>query len=94
MDEVWVALTWSAHGEGTAVQGVYESREAAFECLKGEPNMTVYVGEDGFVHGRPKVERLVREWPRWGWGVKWVPEKWAVATPEKVRRRAPVTQAE
>ena len=43
MDEVWVAMTWKAHGDEEYVHGVFGSREAAFESLKALPNMTVYV---------------------------------------------------
>ncbi len=56
-DEVWVAQAWNAHGYGCRVQGVYDSREAAFEGLKSEPGITVWVApEDGLVHGRPRDE--------------------------------------
>ena len=92
VDEVWVAETWSAYGEDRGVHGVFESREAAFESLKALPNMTVYVGDDGFVHGRPVKERStrgsLREWMAWSLRN---PEKWAVAEPYKVQGRALVT---
>jgi hypothetical protein len=75
--EVWVAETWQAHGYGHSVQGVYESREAAFEGLKDRPTMTVYVGKDQNLHGRPRSEAHPRA-------------EWAIATPLKVQGRRPV----
>jgi len=74
-DEVWVAQAWQAHGYGCRVQGVYVSREAAFEGLKAEPGITVYVAEDDLVHGRP------RNADRHG-------AEWALARPARVRGRA------
>ena len=56
MDEVWVALTWKAHGYEEDIHGVFDSREAAFESLKALPNMAVYVDEHGSVAGRPAKE--------------------------------------
>lgn len=75
---VWVAETWRAHGYDHGVQGVYDSREAAFEGLKDRPNLTVYVGKDGNLHGRPRSEAHPRA-------------EWAWAAPLKVqgRRQAP-----
>jgi hypothetical protein len=62
-DEVWVAETWQAYGYGHEVQGVYGSREAAFEGLKGEPDMTVYA--DGILlRARPRHEDA--SGARWG----------------------------
>jgi RecB family exonuclease len=61
--EVWVAQAWQAHGHGCRVQGAYDSREAAFDGLKAEPGMTVYVAGDGLVHGKPRNEdRRGAEW--------------------------------
>jgi hypothetical protein len=92
MDEVWVALTWEAHGYGTRVFGAYGSREAAFEALKALPNMTVYVDAAGEVRGRPRKERSpgmsLRYW------MNQPPERWAHARPVKVESRQPITQAE
>lgn len=62
--EVWVAETWHAHGEAQRVEGVYDSREAAFEGLKAVPDMTVYVDERGHLVGRPRHEREYLA--RWG----------------------------
>jgi hypothetical protein len=62
---VWVAETWQAHGYGHSVQGVYDSREAAFEGLKDRPNLTVYAGKDGNLHGRPRSEAHPRA--EWAW---------------------------
>jgi hypothetical protein len=61
-----------AHGYDHDVQGLYDSREAAFEGLKAVPGMTVYAGEDGLLHGRPRHDdgHLAR---------------WGVARPMKVR---------
>jgi len=86
MDEVWVATTWSAHGEDSGVHGVFDSREAAFESLKALPNMTAYTDSAGNVRGRPKKER------DWSLGLRqgWIPEKWAIAEPVKVQGRATV----
>lgn len=85
MDEVWVALTWKAHGYEEDIHGVFDSREAAFESLKALPNMTVYVDEQGNVAGRPRKEQepgaLLRGGP-------YVPEYWASAAPYKVQGRA------
>ena len=86
MDEVWVAMTWKAHGDEETVYGVFDSREAAFESLKALPNMTVYVDEHGQVAGRPRKEQepgafLRRRGP-------YVPEYWASAAPYKVQGRA------
>ena len=76
-EEVWVAETWHAHGEGHRVQGVYGSREAAWEGLKGEVQ-TLYVGEDGLLHGRP---RDIDAW--------WRRRVWAEARPMIVQGRKP-----
>lgn len=73
--EVWVAETWGAHGYGRAVLGVYSSREAAFEALKAQANMTVWTDEHGNVHGRPRNE------DRYG-------AEWGLASPWRVRGRA------
>ena len=74
-DEVWVAQAWNAHGYNCRVQGVYDSREAAFEGLKSEPGVTVYVApEDGLVHGRPRDE------DKFG-------AVWALARPMRVKGR-------
>ena len=86
MDEVWVALTWKAHGYEEDIHGVFDSREAAFESLKALPNMTVYVDEHGHVAGRPAKrqepgELLRRRGP-------YVPEYWASAAPYTVQGRA------
>jgi hypothetical protein len=80
--EVWVAETWKAHGCDHDVQGVYDSREAAFEGLKAAPGMTVYVADDGNVRGRPRNE----EWRPRDW-LDADPRLWAVARPFKVRGR-------
>ena len=74
-DEVWVATTWKAHGYDTDVQGVYDSREAAFEGLKAEPGMTVYADPDGCLKGRPRDENQFGA-------------RWARAEPAIVRGRA------
>ena len=75
-DEVWVAQAWQAHGYGCRVQGVYDSREAAFEGLKAEAGITVWVApEDQLVHGRPRNE------DKHG-------GEWALARPVLVRGRA------
>ena len=86
MDEVWVALTWKAHGYEEDIHGVFDSREAAFESLKALPNMTVYTDEHGNVAGRPVKQRepgeiLRRRSP-------YVPERWASAEPYTVQGRA------
>ncbi len=87
-EEVWVAETWRAHGEGRNVHGIYSSREAAWDGLKGYVD-TLYVGEDGFLHGRPRDEEPRRDWRRW------TPSPtWALASPMKVqgRKQAPAPQ--
>ena len=85
MTEVWPVLTWNAHGEGTMLLGVYDSREAAFEALKAEPNMTAYVDAEGALRGRPKHE------PSFGelLARPYIPVKWALGRPFKVQSRAP-----
>src|SRR6185312_4356782 len=83
VDEVWVTLIGDAHGENTVIEGVYEDREAAFEGLKKQRNMTVWVGDDGFVHGRPKRESR----PALRLGEPWFPVRWAVGRPLAVQRR-------
>lgn len=82
-DEVWVVETWEAHGEGAAVLGVYVSREAAFEAVNAQPNMTAYVDYDGVLLGRPR--RMTR-----GWGMNWEPVRWALGRPHKVQGRKPL----
>jgi hypothetical protein len=77
-EEVWVAMTWEAHGEGMGVQGIYSSREAAWEGLKGEVD-TLYVDGDGFVRGKPRDESGSRGY---------FDRRWASAEPVKVRGRA------
>jgi hypothetical protein len=86
-EEVWVAETWKAHGYDHDVLGVYGSREAAFEALKAEPNMTVWVDEAGAVHGRP-----IRE-PAFSWPPRhaFMPVKWAQAMPMRVQDRKAAT---
>lgn len=74
MSQVWVVETWEAHGYSHYIQGVYESREAAFEGLKDEPNMTVYVDDHGLLQGKPKRER--------GFG-----DCWAGGRPHEVKGR-------
>ena len=73
--EVWVAETWGAHGEGCSVHGIYSSREAAWDGLKGYVD-TLYVGEDGNLHGKPRDED---NWRRH--------RAWALARPMKVEGR-------
>ena len=73
-DKVWVAQTWKAHGYAPEIQGLYDSREAALKGLKAEPNLTVYVGPDGCLQGRPRAEG------------KW-DARWARAYPMIVRGR-------
>jgi hypothetical protein len=77
-EEVWVAETWEAHGEGQSVQGVYSSREAAWDGLKDEVD-TLYIGGDGLVRGKPRDE--VGDWRDCG-------RRWASAEPMKVQGRA------
>ena len=48
-----MAETWEAHGEGVGVHGIYSSREAAWDGLKGHVD-TLYVGDDGELHGKPR----------------------------------------
>lgn len=84
-----MAETWRHYGEDRYVQGLYDSREAAFEGLKEIPEMTVYVGADGSVIGRPRHPGGPKEWkePR---GRGWLePDRrtWAIARPMKVRGR-------
>ena len=86
-EEVWVAETWGPHGEGQWMLGVFSSREAAFDALRDQPNMTVYVGEDGWVHGRPRREHSF-SWPP---AKPWVPVKWGQARPMMIRGRAPIS---
>lgn len=81
-EEVWVAVTWEAHGEATGVQGVYASREAAWDGLKGEVE-TLYVDGDGCLQGKPRDEDRYR-WDR----------RWASAEPMKVQGRKPAQEAE
>ena len=81
-----MALAWGAHGCGSRICGVYESREAAFEGIKDMPNMTVYVDRAGIVRGHPRKERtgldlLRRDAVR-------LPEQWAEARPWTVMERA------
>lgn len=71
----WVAETWHAHGYGRSVVGVFESREAAFEGLKGEPNLTVWADENGNLRGRPRDEDRIGA-------------TWAHASPWRVRGRS------
>lgn len=79
MSDVWVAETWSAHGYNHAIQGVYESREAAFDGLKSEPNMTVWV-ENGIVRAKPKAEgNLWHHQDR---------EKWGMANPFSIKGKS------
>jgi hypothetical protein len=88
-DEVWVAETWCAYGEDRYVQGLYDSREAAFEALKDIAGMTVYVGGDQNVHGRPRNPDGPKEWREPG-GRGWMePDRrtWAFAKPMRVRGR-------
>jgi hypothetical protein len=81
-EEVWVAETWGAHGEGQSVQGVYGSREAAWEGLKGKVD-TLYIAKDGSVQGRPRHEESGRNLSMWG-----DTRQWASAYPMKVQGRA------
>lgn len=76
-DEVWVAETWRAHGDEARVQGVYSSREAAWDGLKGEVE-TLYVGEDGHLHGKPRDDSGSRDY---------FGRRWACAAPMKVQGR-------
>ena len=73
-EEVWVAETWEAHGECVGVHGIYSSREAAWDGLKGHVD-TLYVGDDGELHGKPRDDG-----PLWG-------RRWASAHPMKVQGR-------
>lgn len=76
-EEVWVAETWHAHGEGHRVQGVYVSREAAWDGLRGEVD-TLYADDQGALRGRPRCE----EW--------WYRRRiWALARPVRVQGRKP-----
>lgn len=70
--EVWVVEVWKAHGYDHYVLGVYANREAAFEALKAEPNMTVWVDGDGGLRGRPAGK---------------APERWARGYPMRVQER-------
>ena len=79
--EVWVAETWEAHGEGRGVQGIYVSREAAWDGLKSHVE-TLYVGEDGHLHGKPRHEEF--DWDRIRRGYL---RRWALAVPMKVQGR-------
>jgi hypothetical protein len=63
--------------------GVYGSREAAFEAIKAEPNMTAYVDDKEHVRGRPVKEREPLRGP-------WFPTRWAHGWPEQVKSRSPV----
>ena len=91
MTEVWPVLIWDAHGEGTMLLGVYDSREAAFERIKGEVNMTAWVDGRGEVHGRPARERSATErMLDFTSGISppnYVPERWAHGYPVKLRSR-------
>lgn len=78
--EIWIAETWGAHGDGYRVQGIYDSREAAWDGLKGEVE-TLYVDERGHLRGRPRNEE-----PTWRPGV-WFRLKWASAYPMKIQGR-------
>lgn len=84
-EEVWVAETWHAHGEGMGVKGIYDSREAAWDGLKGEVE-TLYVDERGHLRGRPRDEE-----PAWRPGV-WRRLVWARAQPMKVQGREDETR--
>ena len=75
-----MAETWHAHGEGHMVQGVYDSREAAWDGLKGKTE-TLYVDERGHLRGRPRDEE-----PTWRPG-QWIRLTWAQARPVKVQGR-------
>ena len=77
-EEVWVAETWGAHGYGMGVHGIYSSREAAWDGLKGYVD-TLYIGEDGYVHGKPRHEEFDMERSRRGYS-----RQWAIAQPMKV----------
>ncbi len=82
-EEVWVATTWHAHGEGYTVQGIYSSREAAWDGLKGKVE-TLYCGPDGSLYGKPRDEdspRTLRYWMR--------RRVWALAEPMTVQGRKP-----
>ena len=73
-EEVWVAETWGPYGEDMCVHGVYSSREAAWDGLKGYVD-TLYIGEDGFLHGKPREEKGSRGY---------FGRQWALAQPMKV----------
>ena len=76
MEQVWVAETWGPHGDESRVEGVYDSREAAQDGLKGEVE-TLYVGDNGDLAGEP------RDTKRYG------PDaRWAAAYPMPVLGRA------
>ena len=81
MEQVWVAETWQAHGEGKRVVGVYDSREAAWDALRPEVE-TLYV-RNGCLWGRPRDEER-----RWRPGEPWKPLVWALAQPMPVLGRA------
>jgi hypothetical protein len=81
MEQVWVAETWGPHGDESTVQGVYGSREAAQDGLKGEVDV-LYVDDDGNLCGRPsRVPESPRDARHWS-------PKWASAYPMPVLGRA------
>jgi len=77
-EEVWVAETWHAHGDGARVQGVYDSREAAWDGLKGEVE-TLYAGTGGHLHGKPRHDE-------WRPGDGYI-RRWARASPMMIQGR-------
>lgn len=88
MEQVWVAEMWEAHGEGSHVQGIYDSREAAWDGLKGAVE-TLYVDDKGLLRGKPRDEErsgFVRG--------QWFRRVWAMAAPMPIQgRRQPRADA-
>jgi hypothetical protein len=60
MTQVWLVTTHSGHGEDSDVLGVFESREAAWDGLKGAlpPDHKMWVGDDGNLRSKPENEKV------------------------------------